>query len=684
MVGAAAAAVAASAGTSETGRAATLWTVNGPVEALVVSGHTLYVGGEFTQIAPRTGPLLAFTGSSGSRVAVFPSIASGAVSALTDDGRGGWFVGGSFDRIGGVACANLAHVTAAMAVDRGFCPRPDQPVDALARSGSTLCVGGAFTRIGGSRRSWLAAVDATTGRVSSWQPALDGPVDAMAVRGETVYVLGEFDRAGGKTRFSLAAIDSRTGAVTGWDPKAPEGSHGQPTVDSIAAAPGAIYVGGFFDHIGGRRIAGLAALDPVTGKANAFVPAGSPWTVEALAAVDGRLYAGGSTHSGGYLAAYDAATGKALRWKPRVDAGGVDALTVGGSRVYVGGARLQSFDTRTGRLVAWTPPPPNQRASTLAFSGRIVAVGGQFTGAGGVARDGLAAIDLTNGRPTGWHPRVSRAGGSPAAVSAITLSGSTVYVGGVFDRVGGKRRTLVAALNAESGRVTAWAPQLVDDQVLAIGLGGQNVYVGGFGVASSYGRAGKLRWNSPPGGISASVNAIAVVGATVYLGGSFDVIGGANRHALVAVDARNGATTSWNPRVSQNDGTEEVNSLAVSGSTLYVGGGFDSAGGAKRNLLASFDTRSGKLTPWTPKPGAILNVYALAVTPRAVYAAGDGGARAFDRKTGAGLSWHASLSAGGFYATPFVHALAVAGSTVYVGDEAGLEAVPAASRRSSD
>jgi len=32
------------------------------------------------------------------------------------------------------------------------------------------------------------------------------------------------------------------------------------------------------------------------------------------------------------------------------------------------------------------------------------------------------------------------------------------------------------------------------------------------------------------------------------------------------------------------------------------------------------------------------------------------------------------LTAAGFYPTPFVHAIAVAGATVYVGDEAGLEA----------
>jgi len=652
-----------------------LWSFNGPVDALVVSGRTLYVGGHFTQVTPHTGPLLAVSASSGVRIPSFPSASDGAVTALLPDGRGGWFVGGQFDRLGGVACPNLAHVTASMTVDRRFCPRPNDAIDALALDGSTLYAGGTFTRIGTARRAYLAALNASTGRAASWlPPPIDDAVSGIAERNGVLYLLGDFGVVGGKHRFSLAAVDIRTRRVTAWDPKAPEGSHGQPVVDSIAATSGAIYVGGSFERVGGRPRSGLAALDPVTGRATGFVPSGKPWTVEALTVAGGRLYAGGFTHTGGYLASYDAVTGKAAAWKPPVDAGGVNSLAVAGSRVYAGGARLQAFDAKTGRRVPWAPPAPNQRVNALAAWGKTVVAGGTFTGAGGVTRDGLAALNLATGLPTSWHPRLTGSHGLSPAVTALALSGSTVYAGGDFAGAGGKPRVEIAAVDAATGQATGWAPQITsDNQVLAIGVGGSNVYFGGFGAASSYDTAGKLRWNSPPGGISASVNAIAVIGGTVYLGGSFDVIGGANRHALVAVDARNGSTTSWNPRVSESDGDEEVNALALSGPTLYVGGGFESVGGSKRHLLASFDTRTGRLTGWAPKPGDIVNVYALAVTPGAVYAGGDGGAWAFDPKTGAALNWHPSPGAGGGFSTPFVHAIAVAGSTVYVGDEAGLE-----------
>ena len=63
-------AAAWSGGSGASSRAVPLWVVNDTVDALVVSGPTLYMGGVFTQIAPRTGPLLAFSASTGARVAV--------------------------------------------------------------------------------------------------------------------------------------------------------------------------------------------------------------------------------------------------------------------------------------------------------------------------------------------------------------------------------------------------------------------------------------------------------------------------------------------------------------------------------------------------------------------------------------------------------------------------------------
>jgi hypothetical protein len=367
---------------------------------------------------------------------------------------------------------------------------------------------------------------------------------------------------------------------------------------------------------------------------------------------DGRLYAGGDTDSGGYLASYDASTGTALSWRPQVDPGAVNAITVGGSTVYTGGKHLQAFDETTGKQTAWAPLPPNGSVETLALSGSTVVVGGAFTAAGGVMRDGLAALDLRTGRPTNWYPRAS-SHGQEAEIEAIALSGSTVYIGGNFDRLGGKPRTAVGAVNAASAHVTTWAPkittgQLVDVGVSALVVSGPNVYLGGFGrnrsndlagIAASYDTSGKRRWSTQT---DDGVLAIAVAGGTVYVGGVFAVIRGKTRNGLATIDARDGSVRR-SPGLYTTTGEPSVFSLVVSGSTLYVGGNFDrvgthgpfSVGGEPRLSLAALDTTSGKWTAWAPKSPDGDLVTAIAATPQAIYVGDDLGARALNPKTGA-------------------------------------------------
>ena len=660
-------------------RGSQAWVVNGRVQALGVSGRILYVGGSFTQVSPRSGPLLAVTAATGTAVTDFPQVEGGRVDAVAGDGAGGWFVGGGFDRVGGVACPNLAHVTGAMSVDRGFCPRPDDAVESLLRDGTKLYVGGGFERIGGVRRSYLASLAVPGGTVSSWAPpAIDGSVLGMALRDGVLYLLGGFGTVGGKDRFTLAAVDVGTRRVTGWDPQAPSvGEHGDRSVESIAASPTAIYVGGQFDQIGGRKRAALAALDPSSGKATAWAPSGQPTSVYALAVAGQRLYAGGFKGSGGYLTAYDLASGSAEAWAPKIT-GGVSALAVDDGRVYVAADRPEAFDATSATATAWNPPAPNQPPVTLEAGNGVVLFAGSFTGAGGVFRDGLAAIDLRSGMATNWAPTVHRRGGRPE-IDAITLSGTTVYVGGVFDRIDGKPRPLAAAVNAHTGAVTAWAPALRPKllaQVMTIARSKSTIYVGGFGIASAFDLAGHATaWKPKPGDSLNCVCAIAVAKGIVYVGGDFETLNGASRPGLAAVNPRSGAVLAWNPQL----GGREVDSLYTNGSTMYVGGDFSTAAGVPRESLASLNVATRKWTGWAPKrPSTELsmsNFGAIAVTSRTVYAGGVGGIAAFDRRTGKWRNWHPPLS--GNLAIPIVSAIATVDNTIYVGDDGGLDTFPA-------
>ena len=141
-------------------------------------GNVAYVGGEFTSLAPTTALAGAIDGQSGAPQPGFPKVDSGEVIAATPDGKGGWFVGGSFAKLNDVQVNGLAHILADGTLDTNFQPAlvgtQNQPsksftVNALALSGSWLYVGGEFTKFGArgntkaQTRNHIARVSPTTG-----------------------------------------------------------------------------------------------------------------------------------------------------------------------------------------------------------------------------------------------------------------------------------------------------------------------------------------------------------------------------------------------------------------------------------------------------------------------------------------------------------------------------------------
>jgi hypothetical protein len=108
-----------------------------------------------------------------------------AVVAAVPDGRGGWFVGGSFTRLGGQPRVALARLLPSGAVDPawrasiGSASGRPVAIYALARAGSRLFVAGpsaasaacrvsgSFGQIGGVPRNDVAALDPRTGALDA-------------------------------------------------------------------------------------------------------------------------------------------------------------------------------------------------------------------------------------------------------------------------------------------------------------------------------------------------------------------------------------------------------------------------------------------------------------------------------------------------------------------------------------
>jgi trimeric autotransporter adhesin len=124
--------------------------------------------------------------------------------------------------------------------------------------------------------------------------------------------------------------------------------------------------------------------------------------------------------------------------------------------------------------------------------------------------------------------------------------------------------------------------------------------------------------------VNGDVFAVTVAGSKVYVGGSFTRIGGHRRNSIAALDERNAAASVWNPDPRSDDPTigPRVNALAVSGSEVYVGGQFTSISGAKHRNFAALDSRTDEARIWRTS-GTNDAVNALAVSGATVYVGGD-------------------------------------------------------------
>jgi hypothetical protein len=443
----------------------------------------------------------------------------------------------------------------------------------------------------------------------------------------------------------LLALSAGTGAGYGPAPVATwvvSGGTEGGTVETVAVSGKTAYVGGDFGYVG-PETGSFVSLDASNGT---VAPA---WPL-----VDGTVSAVVSDGAGGWF--------------------------VGGSFASVGTRHADNLAHvgADGALDTAFQGGTDGPVYALARSGGTLFVGGFFTHAGTFARAGLAAFDSGTGAVVaGFDPGI--AGDNPF-VSALALSGATLYVGGLFDTLGGQPRDNLGALTT-AGTVTAWNPH-TNDLVNAIALGpapSNTVYVGGFfdtvntgtirHFAAAFDPASgtATSWDPRPNG---AVYALVVANFTVYLGGSFTTVFGAARNAAAAVDADTATLDSWDPNV-----TGAVYQLAASGTTIYAAGSFQTVNGGttSRDNVALFDNSTGTAVEgFAPVVGG--DVFALGLAGTSLVAGGafhsaangDPGTfrrdnlAAVDLPTGLPTSWNP-------HTNDIVFALAVSGSTVYVG-----------------
>jgi hypothetical protein len=237
----------------------------------------------------------------------------------------------------------------------------------------------------------------------------------------------------------------------------------------------------------------------------------------------------------------------------------------------------------------------NNYVLALAVSGSDLYAGGNFTNAAGIATADYVA--RWNG--SAWSALGSNGSGDGAFtkfVGVLAVSGTILYAGGNFTDVAG---------NPRADRVVRWngsawsalgsngsGDGAINHQVWALAVSGSDLYVGGdFADAAGIAAADYIaRWNgsawsalgsngSGNGALNTEVDALAVSGSDLYVGGDF-----ADAAGIAAADylARwNGS--AWSALGSNGSGDGALRSyvaaVAVSGTDLYVGGYFTNAAG---------------------------------------------------------------------------------------------------------
>lgn len=202
----------------------------------------------------------------------------------------------------------------------------------------------------------------------------------------------------------------------------------------------------------------------------------------------------------------------------------------------------------------------NGKVFAIAQVGDRTIIAGQFTAAGGQARDNVAAILADGSLDQTFDPRSD----GPVYALAGSADGSRIVLGGAFTQVDGAARANLAAVDATGELVTSW--------------------------------------QADTAGQSPDVKSLAIHGERVYVGGKFAGIDGAPRRKLAAVDLASGdVILPFRPQ--PNGGVFEV-VTSPDGTKVYAGGGFTSLGGLPRsNGAAELSADSGVPTAFDPSTG---------------------------------------------------------------------------------
>ena len=401
---------------SGTGNADDAWTASTSNVVLAVaigSSGDVYAGGEFSSSGGQTRLALAsMSASNGAAGPVVDAEAPGRVHAVAPQPQGGTIVAGDFVRANGVSRSNILRLQQDRALDPTWNPMADAEVDSVAiDANGDIFAGGKFESIGGQSRRSLAKLSGTGNGVvdALWNPECVGTVDSLATDAfGNIYAGGSFFAVGGQIRTNIAKL-SATGngsADALWNP-----SPDSPVSTIALDGSGHVYVGGYFQQIGGANRNYLAKLS-ANDQGNAdptWNPNPNSWVNAVAIDPTGNVFAGGAFSGIGgssqRLLAKLSGIGSGAadaNWFTYASGSYVDAVSIDhDARVYIGGIfnfngsalhNLARLSANGAPDASWNPSPDGEIFALAPDSSNDMYVGGNFKSIGGKSVLGLALL----------------------------------------------------------------------------------------------------------------------------------------------------------------------------------------------------------------------------------------------------------------------------------------------------
>ena len=179
--------------------------------------------------------------------------------------------------------------------------------------------------------------------------------------------------------------------------------------------------------------------------------------------------------------------------------------------------------------------------------------------------------------PQNWSPNFPQAY-TYGAIHAIAETADAYYVGGSFSKLAGVAVTGIARVDKTTGTVTPLGAGLTGGTLIvnAVAVMGSDVFIGGTFtavdgvVASRVAKWNGSTWSALGSGANGSVNALAVLGSELFIGGTFSSVGGVS---LTSRLAKWDGTNWLAAGAGFNSTSVPTGGLAVAGGELFVGRG---------------------------------------------------------------------------------------------------------------